>query len=140
MAEILVDEIGRRVAGDAGGAGAGGAAVAAPFSAHREGYALAAGAALGLVVLGSGRSAPGVADLRLEDRLRCVRAPIHRHRHSEIRSLLLQCSGLGAAARVATLCLEARSSWVRVQEVKGWKPVPPAPHSWQHAGPAPQAP
>ena len=36
----------------------------------REGYALAAGLALGLIALGRGRGAAGLADLRLEDRLR----------------------------------------------------------------------
>jgi hypothetical protein len=36
----------------------------------REGYALAAGWALGLITLGRGRGAPGLADLRLEERLR----------------------------------------------------------------------
>ncbi len=36
----------------------------------REGYALAAGLALGLVCLGKGHNAPGLADLQLADRLR----------------------------------------------------------------------
>lgn len=36
----------------------------------RESYALAAGAALGLVMLGRGRNALGIADLHLDDRLR----------------------------------------------------------------------
>jgi anaphase-promoting complex subunit 1 len=39
-------------------------------AAEREGYALAAGFALGLVTLGSGRRALGLADLRLEEQLR----------------------------------------------------------------------
>lgn len=36
----------------------------------REGYALAAGLALGLITLGRGRAAVGLADLHLEDKLR----------------------------------------------------------------------
>lgn len=36
---------------------------------RRECYALSAGAALGLVCLGKGGSAPGLSDLRLVDRL-----------------------------------------------------------------------
>ena len=36
----------------------------------REGYALAAGLALGLITLGRGRSAVGLADLHVEDKLR----------------------------------------------------------------------
>jgi hypothetical protein len=47
-----------------------GAPCSIPVSSHREGYALAAGAALGLIMLGAGHSAPGVSDLRLDDRLR----------------------------------------------------------------------
>ena len=57
MSEILLAEIGR----DPGGDGA----------AHgREGYALAAGLALGLVTLGRGRAAVGLADLQIPERLR----------------------------------------------------------------------
>ena len=55
MTEVLLGEIGRRPGAD-GGKG-------------REGYALAAGLALGLVALGKGRSAAGIADLRVEERL-----------------------------------------------------------------------
>jgi anaphase-promoting complex subunit 1 len=36
----------------------------------REAYALAAGLALGLITLGRGRGAAGLADLQIEDRLR----------------------------------------------------------------------
>ena len=36
----------------------------------REGYALAAGLALGLITLGKGRAAAGLADLHLEEKLR----------------------------------------------------------------------
>ena len=43
-----------------------------PISSHREGYALAAGAALGLIMLGAGHSTPGMTDLNLVDRLRWV--------------------------------------------------------------------
>ena len=38
----------------------------------REGYALAAGLALGLITLGKGRGAAGLADLHLEEKLRWV--------------------------------------------------------------------
>jgi hypothetical protein len=41
-------------------------------AAAREGYALAAGFGLGLICLGQGRNAPGLADLHLEDKLRWV--------------------------------------------------------------------
>ncbi len=37
-----------------------------------QGYSLAAGLSLGLITLGRGRGATGLADLRVEDRLRCV--------------------------------------------------------------------
>ncbi len=37
----------------------------------REGYALAAGLALGLITLGRGHDAAGLADLHIVDRLRC---------------------------------------------------------------------
>ena len=40
------------------------------MAADREGYALAAGLALGLTCLGKGRTAVGLSDLHLEDRLR----------------------------------------------------------------------
>ena len=54
--EILLAEIGRKPGGD--------------NVLDREGYALAAGFALGLVTLGRGRDAWGLADLHIEDRLR----------------------------------------------------------------------
>jgi hypothetical protein len=38
-------------------------------SQDREGYALCAGLALGLLMLGRGRSCAGLADLKLEERL-----------------------------------------------------------------------
>lgn len=47
--------------------GMGASAGAAPEG--REGYSLCAGFALGLVMLGQGRGAPGLGDLRIEDRL-----------------------------------------------------------------------
>ncbi len=64
--EVLLDEIGRRPGGlgDSGGIGS------VAWAQERDGYALAAGLALGLVTLGSGRRALGLADLRIEDRLR----------------------------------------------------------------------
>ena len=55
MTEILLEEIGRRPGSE--------------VIRDREGYSLAAGLALGLVTLGKGSSALGLADLRLEDRL-----------------------------------------------------------------------
>lgn len=81
-AEIMLDEIGRRPAA-ADGAGAGGgtgtsgsagntAKEGAPVALDWEGYSLAAGLALGLITLGAGRGAAGLADLRIEDRLRCA--------------------------------------------------------------------
>ncbi|KAJ7525602.1 hypothetical protein O6H91_17G058400 [Diphasiastrum complanatum] len=54
--EILLAEIGRKPGGD--------------NALDREGYALAAGLALGLVTLGRGKDAWGLADLMIEDRLR----------------------------------------------------------------------
>ena len=57
MSEILLAEIGREPGGDGAAHG-------------REGYALAAGLALGLVTLGRGRSAIGLADLQIPERLR----------------------------------------------------------------------
>ena len=68
--EVLLDEIGRRPggAGDRGGVGS------VAWAQERDGYALAAGLALGLVTLGSGRSALGLADLRIVERLRCAGA------------------------------------------------------------------
>ena len=54
---ILLAEIGREPGGDGAAHG-------------REGYALAAGLALGLVTLGRGRSAIGLADLQIPERLR----------------------------------------------------------------------
>ncbi|XP_024523349.1 anaphase-promoting complex subunit 1 isoform X2 [Selaginella moellendorffii] len=54
--EILLAEIGRKPGSDS--------------SLDREGYALAAGVALGLVTLGRGKDAWGLADLQIEDRLR----------------------------------------------------------------------
>lgn len=100
MAETLVEEVGRRplspaaaaaFAADGQGGGGGGRAAggglsggsvpggaslppgASPLAVthDREGYALAAGLALGMVVLGLGgsRAAAGLADLQLEERL-----------------------------------------------------------------------
>lgn len=56
MTEVLLGEIGRRASDS--------------ISVDREGYSLAAGIALGFVTLGRGNGAPGLADLRIEDRLR----------------------------------------------------------------------
>jgi len=56
MAEMLLAEIGRRACNDR--------------LQDREGYSLAAGLALGLVCLGQGNSAAGLADLHIENTLR----------------------------------------------------------------------
>ena len=56
MTEVLLLEIGHRATNDR--------------LTDREGYSLAAGLALGLVTLGSGNSATGLADLHVENRLR----------------------------------------------------------------------
>lgn len=61
----MIEEIGRRP-GNADAAGAAGA-----VAQDREGYALAAGLALGLITLGRGHDAAGLADLDIVDRLRC---------------------------------------------------------------------
>ena len=67
MTEVLLEEIGRR-RDDTLSAEA--AAGASGYDAdEREGHALAAGMALGLVVLQLGEDAPGVRDMRLADRL-----------------------------------------------------------------------
>ncbi|GAB4821235.1 hypothetical protein N2152v2_008281 [Parachlorella kessleri] len=73
MAEVMLEEIGRRP----GAASKQTPAEATPgvdlhqgVSHDREGYALAAGMALGLITLGRGRKALGLADLHLEERLR----------------------------------------------------------------------
>ena len=68
MTEVMLREIGRKPGAD-GGRG-------------REGYALAAGLALGLVALAKGRSAAGIADLRVEDRLRRYMVGGHDERPS----------------------------------------------------------
>eukprot|EP00775_Hariotina_reticulata_P010096 gene10096-10252_t len=86
MTETMLEEIGRTPgvnpslaanAGSAAGtavdpAGGAGASLGALMSVtqDREGYALAAGFGLGLICLGQGRNAPGLADLHLEDKLR----------------------------------------------------------------------
>lgn len=60
MAEVLLEEIGRRP-GPASkeGLDQAGEGLLQGVAQEREGYALAAGAALGLIVLGKGRSAGG---------------------------------------------------------------------------------
>jgi hypothetical protein len=85
MTEIMLEEIGRTpgvnpslTGGGPGADGSSGSGLGASLSSlmcvtqDREGYALAAGFGLGLICLGQGRSAPGLADLHLEDKLRCV--------------------------------------------------------------------
>lgn len=69
-AEIMMEEIGRRPGG--GGAGEFGSTSTqgSAVSQDREGYALAAGLALGLITLGQGRGAVGLSDLHIEERLR----------------------------------------------------------------------
>lgn len=68
--ETMLNEIGRRPGSLEGGDLTGGLKEGAPYSEDREGYALAAGFALGLVSLGKGRTAIGLSDLHVEDRLR----------------------------------------------------------------------
>ena len=45
-------------------------AIIPPLVADREGFSLSAGLALGLVCLGSGRKAAGLADMHMEAKLR----------------------------------------------------------------------
>lgn len=49
------------------------------IAADREGYALSAGLALGLICLGKGRDAVGLSDLRIEDQLRSIPPQPHVH-------------------------------------------------------------
>eukprot|EP00887_Chlorella_sp_A99_P005912 scaffold29.g5912.t1 len=70
MAEVLLEEIGRRPGAASKQEEAGGPDLHQGVTQEREGYALAAGAALGLVLLAKGRSAVGLADLKVEERLR----------------------------------------------------------------------
>ncbi|KAI3425098.1 hypothetical protein D9Q98_008476 [Chlorella vulgaris] len=79
MAEVMLDEIGRRPGSAAKGAeeqqqqqqgSNSGTGLHKGVTQDREGYALAAGLALGLITLGRGRAAVGLADLHLEDKLR----------------------------------------------------------------------
>lgn len=88
MVETLLEEIGRRPGQPPGAGGGGGAsrplmggrtggidgvaAGAGGVTSDREGYALAAGLALGLVTLGVGSNAPGLSDIRIRDRLKWV--------------------------------------------------------------------
>ena len=64
----MLEEIRRRPGASNGeeGLGSNGGAV----TQDREGYALAAGLALGLVTLGRGQNAPGLSDILIADRLR----------------------------------------------------------------------
>lgn len=79
MAETMLEEIGRRPGitpiGSNGGVPGGQdpsstVHMSMGVTQDREGYALAAGFALGLICLGKGRGAAGLADLHIEDRLR----------------------------------------------------------------------
>lgn len=72
----MLEEIGRRP-GNAGSQKASAATVSSSgttISADREGYALSAGLALGLICLGHGRDAVGLADMKIEERLRSAAA------------------------------------------------------------------
>lgn len=75
MAEILLQEVARRPKMPQGGFGSPGASntsitTSTPaVSSDREGYALAAGLALGMVTLGRGDGAIGLSDLNLKDKL-----------------------------------------------------------------------
>ena len=66
-AELMMEEIGRRPT-TTDSAGAQNGSVSHPD--NREGYAWAAAMGLGLITLGRGRSAIGLADMRIEQRLR----------------------------------------------------------------------
>lgn len=74
MCEMLLDELGDRPGvlntggSDGGVVGTGNGQI----TNSRECYALSAGLALGLVTLGKGRNAPGLADMGIEDRLRSL--------------------------------------------------------------------
>lgn len=110
----MAEEIGRRAATEMGGtAGVGTAAavlVTPALSAaatHREGYALAAGYALGLVVLASGRSAPGLIDLHLDTRLMC---PLLHTPSTALDDLYTPVRDtLGAAAALPSVALPCRA-------------------------------
>ena len=76
MAEVMIGEIGRRpgegtqeTANPARGV-RGSRIESNAVGFNREGYALAAGLALGLITLGQGQSMPLIQDLNLPDRLR----------------------------------------------------------------------
>ncbi len=85
----MIEEIGRRPGGVSGGGGEAGdsaaqrnnadpAGASGAVAQDREGYALAAGLALGLITLGRGHDAAGIADLHIVDRLRCARLNLVR--------------------------------------------------------------
>lgn len=71
-----MDEIGRRPGGSPQETAASGRGLrnsrsdGTAVGFNREGYALAAGLALGLITLGRGATLPSLQDLRLPDRLR----------------------------------------------------------------------
>lgn len=69
---MMLGEIGRRPGSGVPKDGAAAAAAGGSVSQDREGYALAAGLALGLITLGKGRNTAGLADLNIEGRLRSV--------------------------------------------------------------------
>ena len=68
----MMEEIGRRPGGGGGGEFGNTSTQGSAVSQDREGYALAAGLALGLITLGQGRAAVGLSDLHIEDRLRYI--------------------------------------------------------------------
>ena len=69
----MLEEIGRRpTTADSAGAQSG----SVPHPDNREGYAWAAAMGLGLTTLGRGRSASGLADMRIEQRLRQAQATL----------------------------------------------------------------
>ena len=75
----MLEEIGQRPGTVTGPTGSGNnnsdaaqVQTAATVATDREGYALAAGLALGLICLGRGHQAQGLADLGIEARLRCA--------------------------------------------------------------------
>ena len=72
-AELMMEEIGRRPT-TTDSAGAQNGSVSHPD--NREGYAWAAAMGLGLITLGRGRRAAGLADMRIQQRLRQAHATL----------------------------------------------------------------
>ena len=80
----MMEEIGRRPGGGGGGEFGNTSTQGSAVSQDREGYALAAGLALGLITLGQGRAAVGLSDLHIEDRLRWRSQPLNTPNHADV--------------------------------------------------------